>query len=94
MSKLDDDLAEMARLSSQLGKSMTIQEIWPEAFEAGGCKFGGSLEYDGRIGEPMHTFTSAYFERADGVRRYLTPAEIKRFKPEITINRKFEVPLP
>lgn len=91
-----------AELLKQLGRSLQIQEIWPEAFEAGPCYFGGSLSYDGRhkvkhndklVSVPEHSFTSAYFRRADNVKRYLTPAEMARFKPEIILHRDFEVPI-
>ena len=91
MSNLDDKIGEMSRLSSQLNHSMLIQEIWPEAFDEGGCKFSGLQQYARSKGLPrggLH-FMNAYFERADGVRRYLTRDELLRFKPDANIHKSF-----
>ena len=91
MSNLDNKLAEMARLSSQLNRSMLIQEIWPEAFDAGGCKFSGVQIYGRSKPAPLGGlhFSSAWFERADGVRRYLTREELTRFKPDLPIHKDY-----
>lgn len=93
MSNLDSKIAEMARLSSQLGRSMLIQEIWPEAFEAGGCKFSGIQQYAQSKDLPrggLH-FMNSYFERADGKRRYLTRDQLLRFKPDAKIHKSYDL---
>lgn len=94
---LKDKISEMGKLSDQLDKSLTIQAIWPEAFEAGKCSFSGIMIYDGRMfvkgrkaAVPQATMRESWFERADGVRYNLTLEEFKRFKPDMVPNRLYK----
>ncbi len=78
-----------ADLLVKLGKSLAIQQIWPEAFKAGSCKFSGRLSWDNRFTVKGHSFISAWFERADSVRYYLSAEQLAAFKPEVAIHRDY-----
>jgi hypothetical protein len=92
MSSLDDKLAELAELSKQFQASKLIRDIWPEAFDAGKCKFSGYQQHTRRAGIPQWqlAFLEAWFERSDdGVRHYLTKDELRRFKPDAAIHPQY-----
>ena len=78
--------ARQAELLAQLGRALEIKAIWPEAFDAGSCTFSGLLAWDKRF-NVTNSFRCAWFERADGVRRYLTAEELQQFKPDAKVNQ-------
>jgi hypothetical protein len=73
-------------LSRQLEKSMTIEQIWPEAFTTGmpvrlkgkQSMFPGTSR---KVG-----FTVAYFECRDGRKYYLSREELMQFKPDAIVH--------
>jgi len=93
VSRLEDLQEEQAHLTSQLRLSLQIQEIWPEAFEYGNCRFSGIQRegvVDGKIGRHL-CFTEAWFINGYQ-KRWLTAGELIAFKPDAYVHKEFAQP--
>ena len=64
---LEEKYKEREELTKALTKSLKIQQIWPEAFDAGGCTFKHRRLRDGTL--------DAFLERPDGVKHTLSEEE-------------------
>ena len=67
-----------AELSAELGRSLEIQAIWPDAFKGGQtCSVGGRGSYDGRAKDRV---IDQWLQRADGERFPITLEQFKHLR--------------
>lgn len=89
--KVEDLSQEMKRLTASLRASISIEAIWPRAFDNGVVRFSGIQKHCQRSGRMNRglVFTEAWFVN-DKVKHYLTSAELVEFKPEAAVHDDFQ----
>ncbi len=81
---------QTAALLTELGRSLNIKSVWPEAFDNGSCTFSGKLAWDDKFLVQRHTFRCAWLKDGAGNKRYLSAEELAKLKPEAIIHPTFK----
>ncbi len=94
MMKLQDKIQQQSELARQLGKSLQIQDIWPDAYDSSqsvGLK-GIQRQTLDKYNRRVLGFISARFSCRDGREYQLKKAELLSFKPDAVIHPEFKEP--
>ena len=77
----------LAKLRTEtLERSMRIVKVWPDAF-----RHKGKVTFGGTTNKQSGESTTAWFRREyDGRKYYLSPKELKYFKPEAEISSTYK----
>jgi hypothetical protein len=80
---------QQASTLAELGESLSIQAIWPDAFKHGKVAFCQRAQIQSRGDKTPQHIMLAWFRADNGEVHNLTRKELERFKPDILIHKDY-----